>query len=198
MSELDRRAFLRNAAATAGGVAASGSLVGLTAGPAAARRTKRSKGRHGGLGYGPLAPVVDLREGDSAERLALPAGFAYRSFGLTGELTDDGAKVPGKPDGMAAYRGRGGSVVLLRNHEIGNTGPLFAPPGGTSDYDVSTAAGVAGLEVTLDGHLRRSWVAMNGTMSNCAAGPTPWGTFLTNEESINGPDVGPDFTGSSN
>ena len=33
---------------------------------------------------------------------------------------------------------------------------------------------------------------------NCSGGRMPWGSWITCEETINGPDVGPDFTGVSN
>ena len=33
---------------------------------------------------------------------------------------------------------------------------------------------------------------------NCSGGRMPWGAWITCEETINGPDVGPDFTGVSN
>ncbi|MGH2395215.1 MAG: PhoX family protein, partial [Candidatus Limnocylindria bacterium] len=35
-------------------------------------------------------------------------------------------------------------------------------------------------------------------MMNCSGGKMPWGSWITCEETINGPDVGPDFTGASN
>jgi secreted PhoX family phosphatase len=35
-------------------------------------------------------------------------------------------------------------------------------------------------------------------MMNCSGGPMPWGAWVTCEETVNGPDVGPDFTGVSN
>jgi uncharacterized protein len=33
---------------------------------------------------------------------------------------------------------------------------------------------------------------------NCSGGQMPWGSWITCEETVNGPDVGPDFTGVSN
>ena len=35
-------------------------------------------------------------------------------------------------------------------------------------------------------------------MMNCSGGRMPWGAWVTCEETINGPDVGPDFTGAPN
>ena len=35
-------------------------------------------------------------------------------------------------------------------------------------------------------------------MMNCSGGQMPWGAWITCEETVNGPDVGPDFTGTSN
>ncbi|MEP6761366.1 MAG: alkaline phosphatase PhoX [Sporichthyaceae bacterium] len=198
MTELDRRTFLKTSAAVAAGNAvAGGPFIGLTASSAQASGHHDDHRRHHHApGYGPLSPQPDLLDGIT--RLSLPAGFSYRSFALTGSTTDDGAVLPKKPDGMGAFHGRDGRTVLLRNHEIGNSAALLGAPGSASDHDAATGGGVVGLEVTAHGHLERSWVAMNGTLSNCAAGSTPWGTLLSNEESVNGPDVGNDFTGSDN
>jgi secreted PhoX family phosphatase len=58
--------------------------------------------------------------------------------------------------------------------------------------------GTSTLEITPHAERVRSWVSMNGTQMNCAGGATPWGSWLTCEETVNGPDVGPDFTGVPN
>jgi secreted PhoX family phosphatase len=59
---------------------------------------------------------------DGQVRLWLPSGFEYRSFHDTEQevVLDDGTVLPGRHDGMAAFRGNRGSVLLVRNHEINN------------------------------------------------------------------------------
>ena len=54
------------------------------------------------------------------------------------------------------------------------------------------------LEVSPTAANYRQWVSANGTQMNCAGGGTPWGSWITCEETVNGPDVGPDFTGGDN
>ena len=68
------------------------------------------------LGYGPLRPVKDATTG--LPLLELPEGFRYLTFGWTGDPMDDGRRVPPLHDGMAAFAGPNGQVVLVRNHEI--------------------------------------------------------------------------------
>ena len=143
-----------------------------------------------------LGPVPDLRDG--VVRLHLPAGFQYRSFHDTEQpvTLDDGTVLPGRHDGMAAFRGSHGNVVLVRNHEVNGPVPAFGDA--AKAYDPMTGGGTTTIEVTRYGEVVRSFTSLNGTQMNCSGGPMPWGSWVTCEETINGPDVGPDFTGVSN
>ena len=192
MSDINRRSFLRAGAAVAAGAAIAGPFEGFVA------HADRGRPRSGG--YGPLSPVADQRDG--VVRLELPQGFQYRSFHPAGTVLDDGAVLPGRHDGMAAFRGRHGRTVLVRNHEInGNTNvaggdrPLGDPANG---YDPIAKGGTVTVEVDGFGNVFHDWVSLSGTQMNCAGGPTPWESWLTCEETINGGDVGPDFTGVPN
>jgi secreted PhoX family phosphatase len=48
--------------------------------------------------------------------------------------------------------------------------------------------------VTTRGEVLESFTSLNGTQMNCAGGRMPWGSWITCEETVNGPDVGADFT----
>ena len=50
--------------------------------------------------------------------LDLPGGFSYEIIGRAGETMSDGLILPGSPDGMAAFPGKGDEVVVVRNHEV--------------------------------------------------------------------------------
>ena len=86
------------------------------------------------LGYGPLRPVNDATTG--LPLLELPEGFRYMTFGWTGDPMDDGRRIPPLHDGMAAFAGENGRVVLVRNHEIGPGAALSAPT-----YDAQAGGG---------------------------------------------------------
>jgi len=86
------------------------------------------------LGYGPLRPVADATTG--MPLLELPKGFRYMTFGWTGDAMDDGRRIPPQHDGMAAFAGENGRVVLVRNHEIGS-GVAFEAP----TYDSKAGGG---------------------------------------------------------
>ncbi len=193
MTDISRRTLLKGGAAGAIGLALAGPFEGFAA--------HAARGRPGSAGYGPLAPVVDPR--GNVVRLELPAGFQYRSFHARGEIVD-GTVLPGRHDGMAAFPGPNGRTILVRNHEInGNSGPgggtepvLGTPANG--GYDPLAKGGTVTVDVDGQGNVFGATVSLSGTQMNCAGGPTPWGSWLTCEETVNGSDVGPDFTGVPN
>ena len=146
-----------------------------------------------------LRDVPDLRDGQV--RLALPAGFAYRSFQPsrrnvpTQLVLDDGSKLPGRHDGMAAFEGPGSLVTLVRNHEE-NGAELNGAFGvaGSPVYDSSALGGTSTVHLTLQGEVEHSFASLSGTQMNCSGGRMSWGSWITCEETVNGYDVGDDFT----
>ena len=185
MLRLNRRNFVAGAVAgTATAATVAGPFAGFLAGPAAAAPQPT------------LAAVPDARDG--VVRLHLPPGFAYRSFHDTESpvVLDDGTTLPGRHDGMAAFRGRHGRILLVRNHEVNNPGPAFGDA--ALAYDPRAQGGTTTVEVTRFGEVVAAYTSLNGTQMNCSGGPMPWGSWITCEETVNGPDVGPDFTGVSN
>jgi secreted PhoX family phosphatase len=179
---VDRRTILKSTAA----VAAAGPFAGLVAAPGEARRAPSAAA---------LVPVPDERDGKV--RLHLPEFFRYRSFHDTEQTVtlSDGTVLPGRHDGMGAFKGPGGTVVLVRNHEVNNPLPAFGP---RDPYDEMAGGGTTTVHVTPHGEVLSAFTSLNGTMMNCSGGRMPWGAWVTCEETINGPDVGPDFTGFSN
>ncbi|MET9337342.1 alkaline phosphatase PhoX [Nonomuraea sp. NPDC003804] len=145
-------------------------------------------------GYGPLRPVADERDGQV--RLHLPEGFRYRSFNEAGEPFSDGSVTPSRHDGMAAFRGPRGTTILVRNHEV--NGPVGAFGDVSRAYDPAAGGGTATLQVTRYGEVLRGAPSLTGTQMNCSGGPMPWGAWVTCEETVNGPDVGNDFSGGDN
>jgi uncharacterized protein len=189
----DRREFLKRAGYSVAGLTAlSGPLQGIFARGALAVGSTGVAADNGG--YGPLVPVPD--ETDGVVRLHLPEGFEYRSITPTGTPMDDGVPTPGRHDGMAAFEAGPSRYRLVRNHEV--NGPVGAFGDRSKAYDPVAGGGTTTLDVNRHATKVDSWVSCNGTQMNCAGGATPWGSWLTCEETVNGPDVGNDFTGGNN
>jgi secreted PhoX family phosphatase len=188
MTAIDRRTFLRRGLTTAAGTVVFGGPFQALVARSSMAKPKRS------TGYGPLVAVPDKRDG--VVRLHLPEDFQYRSFSYTGETMTDGVITPGRHDGMAAFPWSGGRLRLVRNHEVNNPGPAFGDH--AKAYDAMARGGTTTLQVSPHAEQVQAWVSANGTQMNCAGGGTPWGSWLTCEETVNGPDVGPDFTGVPN
>lgn len=188
MTDHDRRNFLRRSARLAGTAILAPSLTGLVS---------RSRGvlperqdappyRRAGLGdggYGPLRPA--------GPELELPAGFTYSVLSYNGKPMSDGTPTPCAFDGMAAFALPNGNVRLIRNHENRDFPERAKVKGNPSKaYDPRAGGGTTSLEVRLaaDGtpELVRDFVSLNGTIVNCAGGPTPWGSWLSCEECVEG------------
>jgi secreted PhoX family phosphatase len=180
---MHRRQFLKTGIAVTGGVALAGPLQAVAANGAAGLDAGSSARGRGG--YGPLAPVADRTTGQ--ELLALPDGFRYWSFDAVGTPMSDGLPVPAAHDGTGAFSGRANRTRLVRNHELG-PGAAFVPA--SLAYD--PAAGGGNTIVEFDPRnpsSPRSFAVLSGTIRNCAGGETPWGSWLTCEETTvdNGP-----------
>ncbi len=183
---LDRRSFLKRGAVSAAALGTVGPFGGLTARAA----NGGGKWAAGNGGYGPLVPV---EEADGAGVLLnLPDGFQYRVLSRVGAPMSDGYPTPARSDGMAAFNYRG-RTRLVRNHEVLFQVPAFGPA--DKAYDKKTGGGTTTVEVTKGNKVASSWVSLNGTSANCAGGATPWGSWITCEETTNGPDANLTFLG---
>lgn len=134
--------------------------------------------------------------------LDLPEGFSYRVLSRQGENMADGFKVPGKPDGMAAFPGPDGKVVLVCNHELSVDMKRLGPFENNRVYpesldpELSHDPGPNGQNPHLGGTTNlvfdpatgetvSQFLSLTGTDRNCAGGPMPWGSWITCEESEN-------------
>ncbi len=128
--------------------------------------------------YGPVAPVAD--EVTGLPLLQLPEGFKYWSYGWTGMIMNDGTPTPGVHDGMGVVAAQGNTIALVRNHEVRGEGVSVKSP---AVYNPSAGGGCSNLLFdTLNGRWLASYMSISGTSTNCAGGITPWGTWLTCEE----------------
>jgi hypothetical protein len=187
----DRRHFLKQASAFAIGFTGLHAFVGCSP----AQKTRSS-----------IQPIVGPLRPDPDGVFDLPEGFSYTIISRHGDPMDDGFRVPHRPDGMATFPGPDGTTLLVRNHEINADAPMeegpFRSEGDASisqmpdadRYDPGRGArgGLGGTTTvvydTETQTVRRQFVSLAGTIRNCAGGPTPWNSWLTCEETVQGAD----------
>jgi secreted PhoX family phosphatase len=163
-------------------MAAAGPLSALSNNVAAAHQGRADVRDPDMGGYGPLQPTPERDTGETL--LALPQGFSYIAFGRVDDPMSDGIPTPKNHDGMAAFDMPDGTIRLVRNHEMGGVGQPFGPG---PAYDPTARAGTTTLVFDPEaGTLLRDFVSLQGTHVNCAGGPTPWGSWLSCEETVQG------------
>ena len=137
---------------------------------------------------------------DPKKYIDLPEGFHYKVISRAGEKMDDGFLVPGRADGMGAFEGNDGKVIVIRNHENSPGSEEHSPFGRKNElwetidplklYDAgrSKVPSLGGTTTFIyneeTGQVESQYLSLAGTNRNCAGGVTPWNSWLTCEEDV--------------
>jgi secreted PhoX family phosphatase len=183
---MNRRSFLSSVAIAGSGLALS--FSGL------AKRAEvfSNTGNLSNLkafGFGELAPVAAKNTGETF--LALPKGFEYTVIGKVKSPMSDGQTTPTRHDGMAAFKVRN-ELRIVRNHEVtgGRVPKEGSAIGKTNHYDETAGGGTTTLVINAKTReIERDFVSLSGTLINCAGGRTPWGSWISCEETTLGQTV---------
>ncbi|MGH9855471.1 MAG: alkaline phosphatase PhoX, partial [Blastocatellia bacterium] len=189
MTALNRRAFLGVTPLAVGAALQTFAAINANCGPG------RLITSLGAGGYGGLRPTKARNTGE--EILTLPEGFEYNVIGKTGTKMSDGNLTPAAHDGMAAFKVNG-ELRLVRNHEVNNGIGRDGAAFGDAALAYDTKAGGGTTTLIIDPKTReitRDFVSLNGTLNNCAGGPTPWGAWISCEETTLGQSLSKDAQG---
>ena len=156
---MDRRRFLRLGVASA-----SGAALLPSARVAAAQTASAGESPYGSIDG--LAPNTD--------GVVVPDGFTARVVAVAGEPV---ARTEYRwrlfPDGAATFDDGNGGWYYVCNSEVFN---FMAPASG----------GASAIHFSPQGEVLDAYPILEGSHSNCAGGPTPWGTWLSCEEAYVG------------
>ena len=154
---MERRGFLRLGAAATGA---------LALGPDFWRRAYSARAQAGPGPYGSLEGRVP-----DANGVVLPEGFESRIVGRSGTVVEGTDYTwHAFPDGGSVFAHDDGGWTYVSNSEVPT------PDGG----------GAGALRIDADGTIASAGSILTGTSTNCAGGATPWGTWLSCEETDSG------------
>ena len=139
--------------------------VSIALAPAFWRTARATAPARSGAGpYGPL-------QAPDANGIMLPKGFSSRIIARGGLIVAGADYVlPQFPDGSATYALPDGGWILAVNSEVPT------PDGG----------GASAIRFRPDGTAEDGYRILGGTSTNCAGGRTPWGTWMSCEETDDG------------
>jgi secreted PhoX family phosphatase len=182
---MDRRNFLLRLGL------ASGGLIVACSGLSKRAEVLAQTGNFSNLraaGYGELLPIAAKNTGDTY--LALPKGFEYNVIGKVGGAMTDNNKTPRAHDGMAAFKVKN-ELRIVRNHEVtGGRVPVQGSAIGANPYDEAAGGGTTTLVINpKTREIERDFVSLSGTLINCCGGRTPWGSWISCEETTLGQTV---------
>lgn len=143
-------------------------------------------------GYGPLVR-------DPKGLLDLPKDFSYTVISQLGHPMSDGLHVPDRADGMGCFLLDNNRLALIRNHEL-HPRHINKQPASIQQHrstfaydhytnDVSLPGGTSTIIYNIrEKRVDKEFLSLTGTIRNCSGGVTPWGSWLSCEESVDKAD----------